>query len=272
METLIQTSGDVTEHHVDCVRCGYNLHGLSLHDEAACPECGEPVRNAFAKDRLIFAEPTWLANRVAGLVWLCVGCAVYLFLYLGRLAVDLLVVDPRVLEMTALLPHAVLSFGLWRLTKHKAAEPDTLWYEQLIRLGLVGYWGGLLMSQVFEALGQLRPASMIHFICDQVLWIGLALVTLQYLAHLAKRIPDKVLERFCRITLKVMFWSYLFIALVVLQLQALLGAGVFELPIWVTKSLMIVDPTMLTLMFVIWLLALGWWFHHSLTRCGMLRA
>jgi len=49
-----------------CITCGYALDGLPL--EGLCPECGTAVQLSLKPNRLVFANPQWLASIKRGLV------------------------------------------------------------------------------------------------------------------------------------------------------------------------------------------------------------
>lgn len=49
---------------VPCAKCDYNLRGLTA--VGRCPECGEPIDSSIRRNRLLFANPKWLATIARG--------------------------------------------------------------------------------------------------------------------------------------------------------------------------------------------------------------
>jgi hypothetical protein len=57
---------DLSSTDLGCVRCGYNLRGLS--PDGACPECGAPIDQSLRGDLLEFSSPEYLASLHRGVV------------------------------------------------------------------------------------------------------------------------------------------------------------------------------------------------------------
>lgn len=70
---LLDADGRVKDEH-PCRRCGFLLVGLAV--EQACPECGLEVRRSLTEDRLVHADPDWLALVSRGLRVALVGIIV----------------------------------------------------------------------------------------------------------------------------------------------------------------------------------------------------
>lgn len=57
---------DLSSTDLGCIRCGYNLRGLS--PEGACPECGAPIAQSLQGDLLEFSSPEYLSSLHRGVV------------------------------------------------------------------------------------------------------------------------------------------------------------------------------------------------------------
>src|SRR3990172_7537522 len=96
---------------VICIRCGYNLRGLSL--DRVCPECGTPIGRSLHGDLLRFAPPIWLAVLISGVNWILAGMLV------------------KIIDLG-------LSLGLKAMTGQRAL--GALAHILLTTVGVIGYW------------------------------------------------------------------------------------------------------------------------------------
>ncbi len=62
---LVGAAGTTLTVDIPCVACNYNLRGL--FPGGRCPECGRAMADSLRPDRLIFADPLWLARLARGL-------------------------------------------------------------------------------------------------------------------------------------------------------------------------------------------------------------
>ena len=67
--------GKVIPFELPCAGCGYDLQQQPV--KGRCPECGRPVREALAQDRLIFAPRSWWRKMRTGL-WIVIILPVWM--------------------------------------------------------------------------------------------------------------------------------------------------------------------------------------------------
>ena len=199
---------------VPCVKCDYNLRGLSA--DGRCPECGEAVVSSLRPDRLMFADRTWLTRIARGLTMIYIAVPAVPFLVL------LVAVTGTLLAAFVLGP--VLSFwsdvgtsmivgmlvgllaGLSTLVLgvfySTAAEPQqsrgqlrrrTRWVVRILAVLFVS----TLMAAV--ALGMTnRLVPRLGWVLNAGPFSGLVVSFLLHLSTLGDRIPDLHLARRCR--------------------------------------------------------------------------
>ncbi|MCH7808838.1 MAG: serine/threonine protein kinase, partial [Planctomycetes bacterium] len=196
---------------VSCVKCEYNLRGLS--PGGRCPECSEAVASSLGPQRLMFAPGSWLAGSAAGLtviIWaLGIGvpltiCLVRIGIAIGQRALVVEVIDgthtvrlpPNVYlgigSAAVLTTFVAFVTGLFMATRREpqvrfARDTDTI--RRAARILLILFPVTFALLQFFspptlsDAL-QFRPELA-------MLLLGLAVLSfVHYLAALAARIPD----------------------------------------------------------------------------------
>ena len=153
-----------------CVRCRYDLYGLSR--DGLCPECGTSVERSLCLDRLSLADPAWLARLARGQMLITCGLCL---LVLGMiLAVFSLVVragdwstgtDPIVATMVlysgAILSAAVLLASGVLLTT--AQDPSMRGFERTFSARVLAR-SGLLAHVVFVGLALAIDAMPLAFL------------------------------------------------------------------------------------------------------------
>ncbi|MFW6038854.1 MAG: hypothetical protein ACOC9P_00065, partial [bacterium] len=115
---------DATGHLEDdlpCIRCGYDLRGLTA--DTSCPECGAPVAWSLRHAKPCFADPRWLNRVYWGLLLMVLGAACQLIPFCaGRAAGRLLLVRPE-----PCLCHCVAAglsvLGIWLVTAPRHDDP-----------------------------------------------------------------------------------------------------------------------------------------------------
>lgn len=193
---------------VPCVRCFYNLRGLS--PDGACPECGNPIGPSLDPTRLVFADPRWLRDVTRAIellyralpalaivlvllavafwpyVWTGQGAGVVIFRALFSIAVTLgaLAVVVGCLRMTAREPAASVAaapvVGLWLARVGAVAGGATT-----VAMLLLPRFGVRLSTERFSLV------LLLIFVSMCIAAIGL----LGRLRRLAVRLPDPLLAR-----------------------------------------------------------------------------
>jgi ribosomal protein L37E len=74
--------------HVDCIRCGYNLHGLTMG--GTCPECGTPVARTLDGNVLRYSSPEYLNKLQRGILFIVISYILSLAMMLLMIPIALL--------------------------------------------------------------------------------------------------------------------------------------------------------------------------------------
>ena len=165
--------GGVVRVDLACLRCGYNLRGLSL--DSRCPECNLEVAPCARGDLLRYADHAWVRRLAKGtelLVW-------------GTVAV--------VVPFGAAIGAALALYAIWLLT---AREPGALTHGGRARRWAIR--AGFVVTTILLALPARRWATRGPFTIATVCLLLLAILTaigawvafVPYLVKLIRRIPD----------------------------------------------------------------------------------
>lgn len=185
-----------------CVRCGYNLRGLS--PDHVCPECATPIGKSVQGDYLQFSDPEWVEKLASGMNWVVAGIVLAFltgtfsfagFRLVGGLAGQFAGLSfPGIL--VAMGVQVVLLVGYWKVTKPDPAKGDHeigLTARRLVRIWVVS---GLFLIPMREPLQRLSAEVSIIV---QILSIAIGIMGLMaicvYGARLAERVPDLRLAR-----------------------------------------------------------------------------
>jgi len=84
VHVVLDADGRVAQ-SVACRSCGYDLQGLSA--DANCPECGSPIERSLTSDRLMFANPDWLARVARGIGTILIGIGLMIVVSIGAAVV-----------------------------------------------------------------------------------------------------------------------------------------------------------------------------------------
>ena len=249
----------VNSSHVECIDCGYDLHGL---DEAGqCPECGTPINDSIRGNLLAYADREWLTQLRRGTEALRFATALAIIgTVVQRFAAEAAIeaMGPRAFLISAgvfrMLVSLVWIGGLFALTapeprRTELVHEDPVTLRRLMRtcagISLIGAGLELVIHFAPESLWveQLAVAVLLTWPMTVAAFVGVFL----YYRRLAYRIPNKDLARQAR----VVMWGFVICYLVLLA--GAIGA-------WASNSRLVVLPMCGALVglvvFVLWLLRL----------------
>lgn len=201
---LVLIKSDPRAREKPCLRCGYSLRKI---DATHCPECGLSVWLSLNNnDGLDSSRPEWL-RRMANALW-------------GMAAAQLVAIPPfafstfafvlptatflksagLIMAVASLCAAAYLVLyhaGLYLLTAPERRYPDRLKSWRIASWVMCGIAGPITLAMLASTL---RPETFLiwHLPLLAVL-IASGIITLGHLRHLARRIPNSRLARFCAI-------------------------------------------------------------------------
>ena len=194
---------------VSCVKCEYNLRGLSA--DVRCPECGEAVTASLRRDRLLFADPSWVGRIVLGQTLILAATFIFwaLLPFVPRNSRGS--IAEVMLALSGMAMGGVIVAGVFLCTQRESARSNILhawatrWAARARALlwlsswsaGFVLRWSG---GVEYPALVALRAAAA----------SGLIVCFFLYLAALARRIPNQRLVKYSN---RVTFIVYAFLLL-----------------------------------------------------------
>jgi hypothetical protein len=182
-----------------CVRCGYNLRGLNR--SGRCPECNTPIPRSLRTRYLAGSSHHWLRDVRDGALVLSACSSVQIIRDILLEVPVWIHLPPGVLRGILsngvhLTLYAIECVGIWLITKREPLSIDTTairtasWAR---RLYLVGFFTSViyrfLMLPYF-----LRDVSRVWAIAELLLFIPAQVLFWKYLAKLAQRLPNLVLE------------------------------------------------------------------------------
>ena len=201
-----------------CLGCGYNLRGL--RSDGRCPECGKPVRHTLDGDLLSFGPRAYLRKLRRGVLLLLIafmGSALDggmgLLSYGVLLALNLSETLPYgtyglwelldIMKAVSPVQKVALLLGAWFVTAREPGRQGSLprWRvlcRSAFAASLVANVVSLALSSALSsstASPQLITLSFVaRFVGTTAYMLGLFSL-LTYLAHIAMRIRDPLLER-----------------------------------------------------------------------------
>jgi serine/threonine protein kinase len=186
-----------------CVKCGYNLHGLSAGGH--CPECGTPVAHSSRGDHLAAADPVWLERISRGQAYIAVGSVLAPLLPMATTAVLIHAgVATRLRHALAWSSCAgaliLMLMGVVRLT---ALDPRLSLTRQPLGLRRLSRGAALaaLLGLALRLGAAVLPAGMPRAVADVlggtslVFLVFTVFVVTLYLARLAERVPEPQLAQ-----------------------------------------------------------------------------
>jgi hypothetical protein len=199
---LCRDSAGMIAQDLICVRCGYNLRGIS--PEGVCPECGTPIGRSVRGNLLEFADPDWVERISGGMKWVVgavgvrIACGVFAGYATGPLGLfGVTAASADILFwIVRQASELVLVAGLWRATEADPGEPqaESMESRQIARYALAA---AMLASLIVGLAGGSAELGLI-LIAQGIRLVGLLAIS-RYAASLALRIPDKPLARHTQI-------------------------------------------------------------------------
>ena len=200
---LVMIKSDPRAREKPCLRCGYSLRKI---DATHCPECGLSVWLSLNNnDGLDSSRPEWL-RRMATALWAMAAAQIvalppFVFSTFAWIA------PPRawnslglIMAIASLCAAAYLVLyhaGLYLLTAPERRYPDRLKSWRIAAWVMCGIAGLITLAMLASTI---RPETFLvwHLPLLAVL-IASGIITLGHLRHLARRIPNSGLARFCAI-------------------------------------------------------------------------
>ncbi|MEM1107528.1 MAG: hypothetical protein AAGH99_02450 [Planctomycetota bacterium] len=162
-----------------CMGCQYNLR--TLHAEAVCPECGQPVAETLAAFRRGWRREDIVLWRkgckwvgISGLLTAASPVIVLAVLFLGSFFLGSFegVGLSIVVGLFVLAEHFLWVRGTWRLTAgHPGAERATPWLIQVLRISVVVHGLFALASVVLPLTLLVNDMMRSGYRDDGVLWV-----------------------------------------------------------------------------------------------------
>lgn len=251
---------------VKCIRCGYNLRGLSAN--GACPECGTAVGRSLQGDLLQFSPPEWVEQLASGMNWIVMSIVIGIFagLLVGLMAGRGGLNGPGGYVIQALGIVGVI--GYW-----KVASPDPASIEaeppvtarKLVRFVAVFNY---VFGFAAEGMGTVNPvpAQVIQVLVGLVGIVGF-FADFIYARRLALRIPNPRLAMHTRIVMWGLVASTGLMVIGGLATIAMFsGSGTTSGVV----SLVLCPTSLGMITFAIWALVLLIWFRRELSRAAAL--
>jgi hypothetical protein len=256
--------------HIDedttCVRCGYNLRGLSV--DGICPECGTAVGRSLQGDLLRFAPPEWVEKLASGMNWILAGIVIGIFAAVLSVAAGMGRGRGGPGDYILHLLGIVGVIGYWRVATPDPARIGTepaISARSLVRFVTVfGYVVGFVQlgasrlnpSLMFAALGATSLIGIVGFFADFI-----------YARQLALRIPNHRLAAHARIVM----WG-LIASMGFMVISGIVGVLSVAGGSWGggAAGLVMCPPMIGMLVFAIWAIVLLIWFRRELSDAALL--
>lgn len=164
-----------------CRQCGYDLRGLDLR--ARCPECGLPIEDSTAVERMADAPQGWVTTQRIGVWCLFVSYALSAIAILGEVFAPYVEAIPKaVFTAFRLLPLALLALSVWLLTVQRV-DRRVKKSSLLVRWGFVGVLAlSILLPAAkhggFESVWG-KVGWTLFFALLVICWIGLGCIQIR---------------------------------------------------------------------------------------------
>jgi hypothetical protein len=189
---------------VSCLRCGYNLRGLS--SDSRCPECGSPVERSIQGDQLRFADPNWLRTLRRGVAFMLWNLLIIFAINVFAGVATTIVSAPVLVPIAGIVGAALGLAAMYLVT---APEPREMFAGQTFKLrkavrilAIIGF-AGVTCQQGFGNVGGLPVLVAGAFLTFVGAFGHVGLLAL--LRRFALRAPDFGLASQTRVVL----WGYI---------------------------------------------------------------
>ena len=157
---------NLAHHDIPCLRCGYNLRGLS--EDGVCPECGAPVARSLVGDLLVYSSPDYKASLHRGVALILMAIIAEILLVVASVGVAVTAgmgvagsmgALPALLQVASLAASIALVAGWWMFS---APDPAMLGSKKgdtprkIVRIVLVIQLASTLVSTAAQTV----PASL----------------------------------------------------------------------------------------------------------------
>ena len=196
-ESIVWTTSSTLVVDLPCVQCEYNLRGLPAGGR--CPECSEGVTSSLQRDRLLFADPSWVGRIALGQTLVLAGSTMFWILlpFVTRSSIGS--IAEIMLALSGMTMAGVIVVGVFLSTQRESARRNVLhargarWAARSLALTWLSCWSAGIALRwsggvEYPALVTLRVAAA----------SGLIVCFFLCLAPLASRIPNQRLVKYSR--------------------------------------------------------------------------
>ncbi len=192
-KTAAAASNETITVDVQCIRCGYNLRGLT--PEKVCPECGTPVGRSVHGNLLRYADPHWLGKLRLGAALMLWNILVGILLFFGAGALMTWGFPPIIDTVASSIAAALAWWAIFLVT---AQEPrisrteDTVTLRRFVRFFATANFMGFLVAGFGPYLG----GGVVVLIAGVILQLANIIASFGqfvYFRRFARRMPNKKL-------------------------------------------------------------------------------
>lgn len=195
METSAAAEIVEITHDVPCIHCGYNLRGLT--PGGMCPECGNPIAESLRGDLLRYANSKWLRRVQWGLAIAIFSVGIDIVLQFSAGWLSSLYGPNRVVFSLIWFVRALIAFAAAMFIT--AREPRTSFQSSGVSLRqMIRTLAGV--QTILPTINHFTPEFpslfwLFGFVTAMLIYIVKFVAELVFLRRLARRVPNKSLER-----------------------------------------------------------------------------
>jgi Flp pilus assembly protein TadD len=202
--TVAAASAETITANVQCVRCGYNLRGLT--PEKICPECGTPVGRSVHSNLLRYSDPHWLGKLRLGAALVLWNIVIAILLGGAAITFTLWRFPPMAEAIGSSIAAALV---LWAIILVTTREPrishpeDPVTLRRFVRLSATAGFVGTLVAALGPYLG---GGAIVLIVVASLQLAGIVAYFGQfvYLRRFARRIPNGKLAR----STTIVMWGF----------------------------------------------------------------